>query len=233
MIIAIIPARGGSKRIPQKNIRSFCGKPIIQYSIEAAIQSDVFDRVIVSTDSDDIAAIAERCGAEVPFRRPAYLSDEFATTLRVIQHAIAATTADENPVKFACCIYGTAPFVTPTDIKAGFERIKNLSTPHFVLPVTTFPYCIFRSLRMTQSFEGEMFYPKDESTRSQDLPEAWHDAGQFYWAGESTWMQAKGILSAKLIGIPIPRHRVQDIDTPEDWRRAELMFELLSKESDV
>jgi pseudaminic acid cytidylyltransferase len=233
MILCVIPARGGSKRIPRKNIRPFCGKPIIQYSVEAAIQSGVFDRVVVSTDCRDIAAVAERCGAEVPFFRPAQLSDEFATTLPAVQHAIATMNSTEAPVSLACCLYGTAPFVTVADIQAGFEAIKNCSTPHFVLPVTTFPYCIFRSLRMSQESECEMFYPQDESTRSQDLPEAWHDAGQFYWARESTWRQAKGILSSKLIGIPIPRYRVQDIDTPEDWRRAELMFELLSKESNA
>jgi pseudaminic acid cytidylyltransferase len=234
MILAVIPARGGSKRIPGKNIRPFCGRPIIEYSIHAALQSGIFDRVVVSTDCEQIAEVARRSGAEVPFTRPAELSDEFSTTTPVIQHAINEVMLAGNVVKYACCIYGTAPFVSAKDIGDGLKKLKAHATAEFSLPVTTFPYAIFRSLRMTGDDHCEMFYPEHQTTRSQDLPEAWHDAGQFYWASEPVWRGLNGgILSAKLVGVPIPRHRVQDIDTPEDWRRAELMFELLSKETNV
>ncbi|QDV11927.1 CMP-N,N'-diacetyllegionaminic acid synthase [Rosistilla oblonga] len=232
MILAVIPARGGSKRIPDKNIRPFCGRPMIEYSIEAAQQAGVFDRVIVSTDSEKIADAAIRCGAEVPFVRPPELADEFATTTPVVQHAIAQLTSTADPVGYACCIYATAPFVSPEDIRRGLETLKRTPAADFALPVTTFPYSIFRSLALQQNGLHAMLYPEHQATRSQDLPEAWHDAGQFYWAAEPTWRRlAGGILSASLVGIPIPRHRVQDIDTAEDWRRAELMFELLAQES--
>lgn len=234
MIIAVIPARGGSKRIPGKNIRDFCGKPIIQYSIEAAGDSGVFDRIIVSTDCDEIAAIATQCGAEVPFTRPAELSDSFTTTTPVVQHAIRMVDSGENPVEYACCIYGCAPFVTGQNLRTGLNQLKRHPSAEFSLPITTFPYPIFRSLRRKHGQECEMVYPEHESTRSQDLPEAWHDAGQFYWSDKSTWMKLiGGILSAKLVGIPIPRYCVQDIDTPEDWERAELMYELLSSKDVV
>lgn len=230
MILAVIPARGGSKRIPGKNIRPFSGRPIIEYSIEAALQSGVFDRVIVSTDNDEIAAVARRCGAEVPFVRPEELSDDFATTTPVMQHAVQQIHSADVPVEFACCIYGTAPFVEAGEIRAGLDRLREHPTAQFSLSVTTFPYAIFRSLRSNDNDEFEMFYPEHETTRSQDLPEAWHDAGQFYWADMKTWQQLSGgILAAKLVGVPVPRHRVQDIDTPEDWQRAELMFELLAQ----
>lgn len=234
MILAVIPARGGSKRIPGKNIRLFCGRPIIEYSIEAALHSGVFDRVVVSTDCDRIAETAKRCGAEVPFRRPAELSNDFTTTTPVVQHAIAELTTVADPIEYACCIYGTAPFISAADITCGLRKLKSHPTSEFSLPVTTFPYSIFRSLKLTGKDQFEMFYPEHQTTRSQDLPEAWHDAGQFYWASRATWQDLRGgILSAKLIGVPIPRYRVQDIDTAEDWHRAELMFELLSQKDNV
>lgn len=234
MIVAVIPARGGSKRIPGKNVRAFCGRPIIEYSIQAALQSNIFDRVIVSTDCDQIADVAKRNGAEIPFVRPPELSNDFATTTPVVQHAIAAIESEGAQIDFVCCIYGTAPFISPGDIQEGLERLQASSVARFSLPVTTFPYSIFRSLKMKSENECEMFYPEHESTRSQDLPEAWHDAGQFYWASADDWRRLEGgILSSKLFGLPIPRHRVQDIDTPEDWQRAELMFELLSNANEL
>lgn len=230
MIIAVIPARGGSKRIRQKNIRSFCGRPIMQYSIDAAIQSEVFDRIIVSTDCEQTAEVAVACGAEVPFMRPAELADDFVTTSPVIQHAVTTMHSAESPVEYACCIYAASPFTQAEDIRSAFALLKENPDVHFALPVTTFPYSIFRSLQMQpDSFELKMFYPKYEVTRSQDLPEAWHDAAQFYWGTRSTWERGKGVLSSRVVGVPVPRHRVQDIDTEEDWERAELMFELLTR----
>lgn len=232
MMLAVIPARGGSKRIPGKNIRSFCGKPIIQYSIDAAFNAEVFDRVVVSTDSDEIAAVAVECGAEVPFVRPKQISDDHTPLIPVMRHAIDTLTTSDNPIEFACSIYATAPFVLPSDIKVGLQKLKLDRTVDFAFPVTTFPFTIFRSLRMENEIV-RMFYPEHEFSRSQDLPEAWHDAGQFHWGSVTAWRSASGVFSGKSIGIPISRHRVQDIDTPEDWARAESMFEALNRGADA
>jgi len=228
MILAVIPARGGSKRIPGKNIRSFLGKPIIQYSIEAAIKSEVFDRVIVSTDSEQIAAMARDCGAEIPFIRPAELSDDHTPTIPVIRHAVESTSTQESPVRFACCIYATAPFVEASDIRRGLDMLKENPNSKFLFPVTTFPFPILRSLRMDGS-RVTMNFPEHEQTRSQDLTEAWHDAGQFYWGTATAWKSANGVYSASALGLPVERCRVQDIDTNEDWSRAELMYSALAK----
>ena len=228
MIIAVIPARGGSKRIPGKNTKMFCGKPIIQYAIDAASNAGVFDRIIVSTDSEEIGEVAERCGAEVPFRRPPELSDDHTTTVPVIRHAVECLASPKDPVEYACCIYATAPFVNSEDVQKGLELLRSDRSADYAFPITTFPFPIFRSLRIEDG-RVEMFYPEHQSTRSQDLPEAWHDAGQFYWGTRSAWTTAKGIFSSASVGIPIPRHRVQDIDTDEDWLRAELMFDALRR----
>ncbi len=228
MIIAVIPARGGSKRIPGKNTKMFCGKPIIQYAIDAAANAGVFDRIIVSTDSEEIAQVAQRCGAEVPFMRPPELSDDHTTTVPVIRHAVECLTTPEDPVEFACCVYATAPFVSSEDVQRGLELLRKNRTADYAFPITTFPFPIFRSLRFEQG-RVEMFYPEHQSTRSQDLPEAWHDAGQFYWGTRCAWTTGKGIFSSVSLGIPVSRHRVQDIDTAEDWLRAELMYEALMR----
>jgi N-acylneuraminate cytidylyltransferase len=224
MILAVIPARGGSKRIRGKNIRPFCGQPIIKYSIDAALESGVFDRVIVSTDCEEIAAVARQCKAEVPFERPAELSDDHTPTVPVVRHAVEWMSDHEAPVEHACCIYATAPFVRADDLRAGFEALRQDSSADFAFPVTTFAFPIFRSLKLNEG-RVEMFYPEHETTRSQDLPEAWHDAGQFYWGTRSAWKGDRGIFTAASIGLPIERHRVQDIDTEEDWTRAELMYQ--------
>ena len=227
MRVAVIPARAGSKRIPGKNMRPFCGQPIIQYSIQAALQAAVFDRVIVSTDSDQIAELAIAAGADVPFRRPAELADDFTPTLPVIRHAINAVNTTADPIEFCCCLYPTAPFVTVSDLLLGLEKLQQHPAAEFAFPITTFSYPIFRSLQ----FDGdtlEMFFPEYENTRSQDLPEAWHDAGQFYWGTARAWQEATGIFSSASVGIRIPRYRVQDIDTLEDWVRAEAMFRALA-----
>ncbi len=229
MIVAVIPARGGSKRIPGKNIRSFCGQPIIRYSVDAARESGVFDRIVVSTDDDRIAEVAQECGAEVPFRRPAELSDDFTTTIPVIRHAVNTLSTPEDPVESACCIYATAPFVTSSDIRAGFEKLQEHEGADFVLPVASYSFPIFRSVQL-HGDAIEVFFPEHEQTRSQDLPQAWHDAGQFYWGTLSAWRGDRGFFSAASFGIPIPRYRVQDIDDEEDWVRAELIYQALQKE---
>ena len=226
MRLAVIPARGGSKRIPGKNIREFHGKPIITWSIQAAYQSELFDRVIVSTDDDTIAAVAESAGAEVPFRRPPELSDDHATTLAVMQHAINwFTEHDEFPGQ-VCCIYATAPFVRAQDLQAGFDLLVK-SEADYAFSVTTFPFPIQRALRREPDGRVALFEPRYEQVRSQDLEEAWHDAGQFYWGTGSAFHQRRPIMNGDSVGLPLPRERVQDIDTEEDWQLAELMFAAL------
>lgn len=230
MNIAIIPARGGSNRIPGKNIKSFAGKPIIAYSIDAAKSSKVFDRVVVSTDSEEIAKVAIDCGAEVPFLRPKELSDEHTPTAPVINHAIRWFEDQGHSLEFACCIYATAPFVMPEYIRQGYETIlKNKVSS--VFSVTTFPFPILRSLKITKEGHLEMFWPEYELTRSQDLPEAYHDAGQFYWLKVESFLQSGKIYTYDAMPVILPRYLVQDIDTLEDWITAEKMFEVLHKEN--
>lgn len=226
MRIAVIPARGGSKRIPGKNIRNFCGKPIIGYSIAAARKTGIFDRVIVTTDSESIAEAAQAEGAEVPFMRPDSLSDDHTPTIPVIRHAVETMEQSGEAVEFACCIYATAPFVQSQDLTKGLALLDSHPEGEFAFPITTFPFPIMRALKIDGD-QIEMIWPEHESTRSQDLVEAWHDAGQFYWGTGAAWKSAEGVYSANCLPIRIPRWRVQDIDTEEDWSRAERMFNAL------
>jgi pseudaminic acid cytidylyltransferase len=223
MNIAIIPARGGSKRIPRKNIKSFCGKPIIAYSIQAAQTSGLFDRIIVTTDDEEIANVARSYGAEIPFMRPYELSDDHTATIPVIAHAIRALQEQGDSIDAACCIYATAPFVRSEDIQNAY---KALITHHkeYAFPVTTFPFPIFRGVKRDEEGNIEMFWPEHFATRSQDLPEAYHDVGQFYWGKPEAWLNGTPIFSEAATTVVLPRHLVQDIDTPEDWLQAELMF---------
>lgn len=224
MSLCIIPARRGSKRIPRKNIRAFCGHPMIAWPIRAAIASGCFDRVVVSTDDDEIANVAGAAGAEAPFRRSADLADDHTPTMPVIADAITRLgVADQTPV---CCLYATSPFVDPTDLRRGLDRLEETDAP-FVLSVTNFAFPIQRALRRDASGRVEMFDPAQMQTRSQDLEAAWHDAGQFYWGRAERWTSGGGLLNAGAQGLPLPRYRVQDIDTEEDWEQAELMFEAL------
>lgn len=224
MSICIIPARGGSKRIPRKNIRAFCGRPMIAWPIQAAIDSGCFDRIIVSTDDDEIAEVAQGCGAEVPFRRSPELADDYTPTVPVIADAI--TRLDIVDQAAVCCLYATSPFVEPNDLRAGLTRLQETEAP-FVLSVTTYAFPIQRALRRDASGRVEMFEPAQMQTRSQDLEEAWHDAGQFYWGHAKSWTSGRGIFDAVAHGLPLPRHRVQDIDTEEDWQWAELTMRTL------
>lgn len=225
MNLALIPARGGSKRIPGKNIRDFAGKPIIAYSIEAALNSGKFDRVIVSTDSERIAEVARAAGAEVPFMRPPELSDDHTPTIPVVRHAIDWMTGEGDSPSHACCIYATAPFLEPEDLRRGWDMLEGNAEARFAISVTSFAFPIQRALKCPA--EGEpvaMFWPEHELTRSQDLPEAVHDAGQFYWGTVEAYRTKDGFFSGPTLAVPIPRYRVQDIDTPEDWERAERMY---------
>ena len=223
MKIAVIPARGGSKRIPRKNIRDFCGKPMIAWSIEAARISGLFDHIIVSTDDAEIAQVAKQWGAEVPFMRPAELSDDHAGTTEVIAHATQWALNQNSDLDAVCCIYATAPFIQVDDLKRGLAALESGDWA-YAFTVTDFAAPIFRSFKQTAEGGIEMFYPEHFLTRSQDLPVALHDAGQFYWGRPSAWIDGKRVFDRGSIPVVIPRWRVQDIDTMEDWLRAELMF---------
>ncbi len=226
MKIAIIPARGGSKRIPRKNIKPFCGKPMIAWPIAAAQDSGCFDRIIVSTDDNEIAQIALAHGAEVPFERPHELSDDHTGTIPVIAHAIRWMSNNIAPIDYACCIYATAPFVRSADLRRGFDALAS-SGADYAFAATSYAFPIQRAIRITADQRVEMFSPEHFHTRSQDLEEAWHDAGQFYWGIANSWLIGKPIFSHDATVVTLPRHRVQDIDTQEDWERAEWMFKAM------
>jgi N-acylneuraminate cytidylyltransferase len=223
MRVAVIPARGGSKRIPRKNMKEFCGKPMMAWSIGATLKSGLFDRVIVSTDDQEIAAIAESLGAEVPFMRPKELSDDHAGTSAVIAHAIDWLRQQGMNPDPVCCIYATAPFISSDDLHRGFKLLQE-SGADFAFSVTSYAFPIQRAIRLTSGGRMEMFQPEHFTTRSQDLEEAYHDAGQFYWGKADAWCSGKPIFGQNSTPVVIQRSRVQDIDTPEDWQRAELMF---------
>jgi N-acylneuraminate cytidylyltransferase len=224
MNVCVIPARGGSQRIPRKNIRLFAGRPMILWSSATALVSGCFDRVIVSTDDSDIARIAQEAGAEVPFLRPAALADAHTATVPVIQHAI--TALDERP-EAVCCLYATAPLALPEDLCRGKEVLAAEANTDYAFAATTFPFPIQRAFYLGDEGEVILFQPEHISTRSQDLPEAYHDAGQFYWGRTDAWLSARPIFGAHSRPVLIPRFRVQDIDTEEDWVRAEWLFSQL------
>lgn len=228
MNVAVIPARGGSKRIPKKNIKSFAGKPLIAYSILAALESKLFDRVVVSTDSEEIAATSVTWGAEAPFLRPEELSDDMAGTDSVLLHAIEWLELHGGTPDYLCCIYATAAFVQAQYLRQGFELlVQNQATTAF--SVATYPYPIFRSLKINTAGRLEMFWPRHLKSRSQDLPEAYHDAGQFYWLAVKKYKREGKLFSEDAIPVVLPRWLVQDIDTEEDFVRAELMYRSLAE----
>ncbi len=223
--VAIIPARGGSKRIPKKNIRLFAGMPIISYSIRTARESALFDTIIVSTDDEDIARIACESGAEVPFRRPSELADDYVGTDDVVLSAIDWLEEYRQVPEYVCCIYATAPFPSPDDLRRGWELVRNKGCAS-AFSVTTYAYPIFRSLRIRKDGYIEMFWPENRNRRSQDLPEAWHDAGQFYWTVTERFRHSRSFFKDAM-PVVLPRWRVQDIDTPEDWEYAEKLYLIL------
>jgi pseudaminic acid cytidylyltransferase len=225
--IALIPARSGSQRIPGKNIRLFRGKPLISYSIQAALDSKLFERVVVSTDSDAIAAVAKEHGAEVPFLRPTALADAHTPLAEVLRQGLEWIAQNENRTyDYAALILATAPLLSPDQLRKGYDLIREKRAGS-VIPVTTFPYPIQRALKV-QDNDGTLSFvwPEHEWTRSNDLPETVHDAGQFYWLDCVRFLQERKLLTPPSVPLPIPRYQVQDIDSEEDWTSAEQLYAL-------
>lgn len=222
MKLCVIPARGGSKRIPHKNIKDFCGKPLIAYSIEAAVNSGVFDEVIVSTDDENIAKIARGFGAKTPFMREANLSDDFATTSDVIKDA--ALKMSEN-FQTICCLYATAPLLTSEILREASERFQAVGC-EFLFATTQFDFPIQRAVKLDEKGAVSMFYPQFERTRSQDLERAYHDAGQFYFGKRAAWLAGKAIFAPHSRAFLLPRNLVCDIDTMEDFEFAQKLYKI-------
>ena len=227
-VVAVIPARGGSKRIPRKNIKDFYGKPLIAYSIEVALNSKLFDKVVVSTDDEEIASIAKDYGADVPFIRPKKLSDDFTGTGDVVNHALAYLQEQGEVFDYACTIYATAPLLQKEYLIEGFEKLKNSDAVN-AFSVTSMPFPIQRTFKIDKNNRCDMFTPEHYMTRSQDLEEAYQDAGQFYWT-KLNKSSSEIMFGKDSIAVVLPRHLVQDIDTLEDWKRAEIMYRVLEEE---
>ena len=224
--VCIIPARGGSKRIPKKNIKFFHGKPLIAYSIEVAINSKLFNDIIVSTDDKDIALVAKEYGASVQLR-PKELSDDFTGTGDVVKYVLDTLTKDGKQYDYSCTIYATAPLLQEQYLSKGFKQLKN-SDAKMSFSATSMPFPIQRTFKINNNGRCNMFTPENFNKRSQDLEEAYQDAGQFYW--ENTNKNFTDIPFGKdSIPIILPRYLVQDIDTIEDWERAEYMYEVVNK----
>jgi|SRR5579863_5064324 len=226
LTLAVIPARGGSRRIPRKNIREFCGKPMIAWSIEAARNSHLFDKIIVSTDDAEIAHVAREHGAEAPFVRPAELATDYAGTTEVVAHAVQWALDQGWRLAAVCCIYATAPFIRASDLKRGCEQLSQ-GDWSYVFAVSEFATSIFRAFRPRPGGGLEMIFPEHFATRSQDLPLTFHDAAQFYWGRPKAWLGKTRMFDTFSATVTIPRWRVQDIDTEDDWLRAELMATFL------
>ena len=226
-VVAIIPARGGSKRIDRKNLKPFRGEPIIVHSIRTALRSGLFERVVVSTDDQEIAEVARAHGADVPFMRPAELADDHATTTAVIVHALQALQAQGYRAELACCIYATAPLLQVGYLREGLLLLQACTDKSFAFSVCGFGFPVQRALGLTDSGGLAPLYPQFRETRSQDLPPAFQDAGQFYWGRSDAWLAGEVLFSERSLPVILPRHLVQDIDTEEDWRRAEFLYTAL------
>lgn len=224
MKIAVIPARGGSKRIPRKNIKEFCGKPMIAWAINAALESKLFEHVIVSTDDEEIADIARKWGAQTPFVRPVELADDLTPTVPVIAHAVKSCLAKGWAVEYACCIYPCAPFLQADDLIEAFNLLHK-NNMDFVYPVTEYAHPIQRAMRQLPSGQMQFINPEHELTRTQDLEKTYHDSGQFYWGKASAWLEQKRMHTDGL-GLAIPNWRVVDIDSMDDWKRAEDIYKV-------
>ena len=226
MSLCLIPARGGSKRIPRKNIRLFRGQPMLAWSVLVAKASGCFDSIVVSTDDQEIAAVARDYGAEVPFLRPANLSDDYTGTKEVVAHAIDCLGHDQNPDLPICCLYATAPFTQAVDLQQSHALLNASSCRTVVFAATSFPFPVQRAIRIDSDGYSQAVDARAVASRSQDLEPLFHDAGQFYLAKVSTWQNLSNVFD---VGRPLvlPRWRVQDIDTEEDWMRAELMHAAL------
>jgi pseudaminic acid cytidylyltransferase len=221
--IAIIPARGGSKRIPRKNIKKFCGKPLISYSIETAKSSNLFAKIVISTDDDEIANISKKFGAEVIYRDE-NLSNDYVSSIEVFEHAINELNKNDS-YTFACMVYATAPLLQKKYLVEGYKRLKE-SDACYSFGATTYDFPIWRGFEIVNG-KCKMFWPEYMNSRSQDLKEAYHDAGQFYW--KKIECKKKFAFNESSIPIIIPRYLVQDIDTIEDWNTAEILYQLLHK----
>jgi pseudaminic acid cytidylyltransferase len=226
MRVAIITARGGSKRIPRKNIREFCGKPIIAYSIETALESGCFDEVMVSTDDDEIAGVARGYGAAVPFKRSAATATDQATTAEVLLEVLEKYREAKRDIGEACCIYPTAPFITPESLRAGRDLLlRDRDTP-CVIPVVRFSYPIQRALRVRDGTIS-LFQPEHLNTRSQDLEPGYHDAGQFYWFRADAFERTRSLMAPGTAAVILPEWQVQDIDNEDDWIVAEMKYRMI------
>jgi pseudaminic acid cytidylyltransferase len=221
--VAVIPARGGSKRIPRKNIRPFCGRPMIAWTIAALRESGCFARIVLSTDDDEIAHLGGALGAEVPFRRPSELAEDHTATLPVVAHAVRYMLDNGWQPDLVCCAYATAPMMSADDVRDAMGTLVRTGAD-YVFSCTTFAFPILRALKVDASGGVAPVFPSAIEMRSQDLPEAFHDAGQFYWGRAEAFVHEQPIFSPKSRPHMVPRHRVQDIDTEEDWRRAERLF---------
>jgi len=225
MNYAIIPARGGSKRIPKKNIKDFLGQPMIVRVIETLLSTKIFDQIIISTDDPEIADVGIQAGATVPFMRPPELSDDFTGTHEVIGHAVRWLGDNGNKIDYVCCLYATAPLIQIKDLVKGFDLIRTRKWES-VIAATNFSYPIFRSFEKLANGGLKMFFPEHYDSRSQDLPEAYHDAGQFYWASPQVCMGRPIGFSEKSTIVELPNYLVQDIDTMDDWIKAEGTYEV-------
>lgn len=232
MILAVIPARGGSKRIPGKNIRPFAGTPIIAHTIAAAQRSSLFDRIVVSTDDEQIAEVARSFGAETPFRRPSPLADDYTGTNAVVKHCLQWFDSQGVSFEAACCLYATAPLLQVRYLEQGLDTLRSSGRP-FAFSVTSFAYPVQRGLRIGPQGVIELLDPRHASARSQDLEEAFHDAGQFYWGRPEAFLNDRSLWSRSAAPVIVPRHLVQDIDTPEDWQRAEYMYLSLKQAGEI
>ncbi|TVT85647.1 pseudaminic acid cytidylyltransferase [Pseudomonas sp. H3(2019)] len=222
--VAIIPARGGSKRIPRKNLKPFDGVPMIARSIKTALDSGLFAQVVVSTDDDEIADLARSSGAQVPFVRPAALADDFTGTAAVIVHALEELHRQGRDFDYACCIYATAPLLQARFLQQGLQRLELHPDKSFAFSVCDFGFPLQRALTLDDQGALSALYPEFRNTRSQDLPPAYQDAGQFYWGRSSAWLRGDVLYSTQSLPVILPRYLVQDIDTLEDWKRAEYLY---------
>ena len=228
MRVAVIPARGGSKRILRKNIRLFAGRPIIEWPISVALESGLFDQIIVSTDDTEIAEVARAAGASVPFMRPENLSDDYADTKSVVCHAISALKLDNDRDAQFCCIYPTSVFVDVHLLNEGLEKLRDCN-PRFVLSITSMDSSVYRSFNKNEDDRIKMLFPENYAKRTQDLPNLYCDAAQFYWATASAWQSDLNIFGADSIGVYLDPSRVQDIDTESQWLSAERKFQEISQ----
>nr|WP_136249835.1 pseudaminic acid cytidylyltransferase [Ningiella ruwaisensis] len=237
MNIAIIPARGGSKRIPRKNIRPFQGKAIIAYPIEAALESGVFSKVYVSSDDEEVGEVAKRYGASLLPLRPAKLSDDHTGTSAVMRYELSNLVKEQtdksgtslNRIDYCCCIYATTPLLTPDALQKAWEMLQSNQGLDYVFSAARFSFPIQRALLKSENGGVQAFDPQSIKKRSQDLPECFHDAGQFYFGKTDAWLQQNAVFSEKSEMLILPPHRVQDIDTPDDWEHAERLYRLLQQ----